>query len=91
MNVKLILSLYRGLYPLNIPGHVALADLHHNVTCPCPPLNPDSQTLGQLLIYTQAALHALQRVMDRDVNAASSSPCLFFIKQSDTPVTRTIP
>lgn len=54
--------------PLSLEEHVSLvflvrqpvADPHCNVTCPCPPFNPDLKAFGWLFIHLQVELHPLE-------------------------------
>lgn len=83
MKLRLLLSVYRGL-----SGQV-----RYNITCPCPPFNPDAQTPSWLL---QVELHALQLLIDTEGTTPSSSHLSVLPEEpgplhSHPPVTGAVP
>ena len=72
--MRLLLSLQKALSAQSSWLDGPQQKPHYNITCPPSPFNPDPQALGQLLIHSQAELHALQLVTDIQGDTPSLSP-----------------
>lgn len=69
MNVRLLLSFFKGVIGQVLLVRWPVADFHYKVLYPCPPFNPGP--LRQLLIQLPVELHALQMVTDIEGKTAS--------------------
>ena len=78
MNVKLLLSVYRGPHPLSLPHWVACSRLLLLVSpSPAFPLTL-TYKLCQLLVYPQVELHGHQVITDVEGNTPSTYPLPVF-------------